>query len=134
MERQVREEFAVSLSASTEIRVVDPKTGGMKGKKPQQPHLIPPKFLLTLGEVYAFGADKYPDTEPGRPNWSHGYAWSLCYSAAMRHLAAFWSGEWLDPESGLPHVTHAAWHMATLYTFYEEDLGTDDRPAYYKRR
>lgn len=120
-----------SLAVAGEVRVVD-ATGGAKGSKPQQVGQIPPRFLLALGQVYALGAAKYPDEAPGRPNWSLGYAWSLSYNALHRHLAACWGGEWIDPEDGLPHVVKVAWHAATLYTFHEQGLGVDDRPAYYK--
>lgn len=116
---------------SGEVRVTS-DTGGSKGSKAQQVHHIPPRFLLALGAVYTVGNDKYPDADRGRPNWSRGYDWSLSYSAMHRHLAAFWGGEYLDPEDGQPHIVKVAWHAATLYTFAEEELGTDDRPAYYR--
>ena len=124
---------AYAPSQPTETRVVDPNTGGMKGSKAQQMSHIPPDFLMALSEVYTFGAGKYPDKEPGRPNWSLGYNWSLSYNAMQRHIHAFQRGEWADPESGLPHLAHAGWHLATLYTYHQEGLGTDDRPKYYNR-
>lgn len=118
----------------TETRVTA-ATGGEKCQKPQQVHQIPPDFLLGLGEVYATAqATKYPDVAPGRPNWSKGYPWSLSYSALQRHLAAFWKGEYHDPDDGLPHLLHAAWHCATLFTWHEEGIAPecDDRPAYLR--
>ncbi len=109
-----------------EVRTVDPVTGGEKGSKPIQLmpllEMCPPAFLTDLGKLYAFGADKYaPD------NWRKGYAWSLTFNALLRHLQLTLQGEWVDPESGLPHLVHVAWHCATLHTFEREHLGTDDR-------
>jgi hypothetical protein len=117
-----------------EVRITS-ETGGEKGSKPQQIHQIPPMFLLGLSEVYAHAQEtKYKDISPGVPNWAVGYPWSLSYSAMMRHLNKFWMGEYYDEDDGLPHLLHAAWHCATLYTWVEEGIepGFDDRPKYYK--
>lgn len=111
-------------------------SGGEKGKKPQQISHIPPKFLLKLSEVYSHAQDtKYKDVAPGVPNWTQGYPWSLSYDAMMRHMNAFWLGEYNDPDDGLPHLCHAAWHCATLFTWFEEGIHPeyDDRPKYYTK-
>lgn len=105
-----------------EIRVVDPDTGAAKGKKDEAFALIPAEALEDLARVYGFGAGKYDDH-----NWRRGYKWSLSYSALQRHLHRFWSGEDNDPESGLPHLAHAAWHCMTLLTFMREQRNKDDR-------
>lgn len=118
----VPSEFCIPYE-SDEVRVVDPETGGAKGRKPEEYALIPGKALAHVARVYGYGAGKYGDPK----NWRRGYAWSLSFSAMMRHLWAFWGGEWNDPESGLPHLAHAEFHCNTLMTFYEEGLGTDDR-------
>lgn len=106
----------------SEVRVTDPRTGGQKGAKPERFSMLPPKALGTVARVYGYGAEKYE-----RDNWRKGYAWSLSYDALHRHLAAFWSGEDIDPESGLPHLAHAAFHVLTLLTFSEEFPEGDDR-------
>lgn len=93
---------------------------------------IPPRFLEGLADVYGHGSRKYA---PG--NWLRGGAWSANYDALQRHLSAFWRGEDIDTESGLPHVLHAAWHCATLFTFasdpayakYDDRLFKGPRPA-----
>ncbi len=114
------------MSSTDETRIVDPWTGGEKGSKPVQImrllEMAPTGFLTDLGKLYEFGATKY-----SRDNWRRGYSWSLSYNALLRHLVATLNGEWLDPESGLPHIVHVAWHCATLHTFMAEGLGTDDR-------
>ena len=45
----------------------------------------------------------------------------------MRHLWAFWRGEEIDPESGHPHLAHAAFHVFGLLAFTERKIGVDDR-------
>ena len=104
-----------------EVRITS-ETGGQKGKKPQAMGLIPPEALLALSEVYGMGADKYDDH-----NYLKGYDWSLSFGALLRHVMAAEKGEWLDDESGLPHVMHAAWHCFALFLFEKHGLGTDDR-------
>jgi hypothetical protein len=112
----------LDLPATGEVRVVDPVTGGEKGSKPERFDLIPVGALREVARVYGFGAGKYADH-----NWRKGYAWHLSYAAALRHVTSFWDGEDLDPESGLPHLAHAAWQMLTLLQFQLDGLGTDDR-------
>lgn len=107
--------------AGKEIRTTS-KTGGQKGVKPERLDLIPPEFLLLLGRVYGMGAAKYSDH-----NYLKGFEWSKSYAALQRHVLAFWGGEEIDPESGLPHLGHAAWHCAALFMFSEHELGEDDR-------
>lgn len=107
----------------SEVRIIDPDTGGAKGQKPAQPSLIPMEALEAVARVYAFGADKYD-----RDNWRKGYAWNLSMDAMMRHIMAFWRGEDLDPESGEPHLAHAVFHALTLITFMDEYPDGDNRP------
>lgn len=108
--------------AKGEVRVTDPTTGGMKGKKLCQLGAIDPVALRALGDVAGYGDQKYE-----RSNYLKGYAWSLNYDAMNRHMMAFWSGEQCDPESGLSHMAHAAWHALALVSFSTHHLGTDDR-------
>lgn len=105
-----------------EKMTVDPKTGGMKASKPCQLGFVDPVALEKLGEVAGFGAEKYD-----KFNYLKGYDWTLSINALYRHFLAFQNGEDLDPESGLPHMAHAAWHALNLVSFLERDLGTDDR-------
>lgn len=109
----------------SEVRVTDERTGGQKGAKPEAMALLPWDALLEVSRVYHHGARKY---EPN--NWRRGYDWSLSFSALQRHLAAFWTGEDVDPESGLPHLAHAAFHVLTLLVFSTQARyrSLDDRP------
>lgn len=111
------------MQDGVEVRVTS-ETGGQKGTKLAQLGALDPDTLLTLAKIAGFGADKYD-----AHNFLKGYDWSLSFNAAQRHMLAFWSGENLDPESGLPHLGHAAWNCLTMLAFLQRDIGTDDRPS-----
>lgn len=83
---------------------------------------IPPQVLLELGRVYEMGERKY-----GRRNWLKGTAWHEFYGSALRHILRWQSGEDLDDESGLPHLSHAIWNLVALQHFQMNGIGTDDR-------
>lgn len=83
---------------------------------------IPVEILLEWGEVFTMGAKKY-----GRDNWKGGTEWHEFYGSALRHMFKFWEGEDIDEESGLPHLIHAIWNLATLRYYKLHDLGKDTR-------
>lgn len=118
----------MSVTQLSEIRVVNATTGGEKGSKAQRFDLIPWEAVAEIAEVYHMGSKKYADH-----NWRKGYSWGLSYAAMMRHMTAFWEGEDLDPESGLPHMAHASWHGLALLTFMREHPDLDDRFSTFKR-
>lgn len=101
---------------------VTSETGGMKNQKRAQLSAIDPQALRILAEVAGHGSEKYD-----RHNYLKGYDWSLSADALQRHFLAFQGGEDLDPESGLPHMAHAAWQALALVSFQTRGLGTDDR-------
>jgi hypothetical protein len=106
----------VTLSSMAgEVRTVS-STGGEKGVKPQRYDLLPVPGLAAIAECFAFGAEKYADH-----NWRKRYEWGKSYAALMRHMTAFWNGETYDPESGLPHLSHAGFHILVLLTWLIED-------------
>jgi hypothetical protein len=107
---------------SDEVRVIDPDTGGEKGKKLARFDLIPTLPLWLLAEHYGKGAEKYSER-----NYERGYAWSLSYGAAQRHLNLFWDGEDVDPENGGLHLIAAAWHCFALVLFMSTHPEKDDR-------
>lgn len=81
---------------------VDPKKSIGDTKCPLQ--LLPPVALEHTAWVQGLGAKKY-----GPWNWRKtGVVRSTYMGAIMRHLFAIAKGEWLDPESGKPHVAHIA--------------------------
>lgn len=105
-----------------EVIVTNEKTGGMKGVKPERYSLLPWPQVREIAKVYAFGAEKYDEF-----NWCKGYDWSKSYDSLVRHAEQFWSGENNDPESGLPHLAHAAFHCLALMHFMEHHADLDDR-------
>ncbi|QFG09148.1 hypothetical protein PBI_SPORTO_40 [Arthrobacter phage Sporto] len=104
-----------------EIRTTSP-TGGQKGVKPERHSLIPVEALSSIARLYGFGAKKYD-----AHNWRKGYDWSKSYDAMNRHMALFWSGEDIDPETGEPHMAAVAFHAMTLIVFMQEQPEFDDR-------
>lgn len=107
-----------------EVRIIDPETGAMKGRKLERYDLLfgNTDALDEIARVYAFGSVKYEDF-----NYLKGYAWSLSLGALLRHVACWSRGEDLDPESGHHHLAHAAWHCITLLMFAKLGKGKDDR-------
>ena len=99
------------------------ETGGQKGVKDARLGGADPRALLELARVYGMGEEKYD-----RYNYLKGYPWSLSVDALLRHLLAFLDGEDRDPESGLLHTAHVAWHALALTAFQKRGLTQfDDR-------
>lgn len=114
--------------ASEEIRVTNEKTGGEKGSKIERYDLVPVDPLRWLATLYGKGAAKYSER-----NWEKGYDWSLSYAAMQRHLNAFWEGQDFDEETGVPHLTNAAFHAFALVTFMTTHPELDNRPSKGKK-
>lgn len=84
--------------------------------------LLDRDFLEGAAQVMAFGANKYD-----RYNWTLGIKYSRLIDAAMRHIIAYYSGEDIDPESGLPHIDHAAANLNMLRGMMRLHPEMDDR-------
>jgi hypothetical protein len=85
--------------------------------------LIPMHLLEDTAKVLMFGEKKY-----ARNNWMKGMKWTVPFACLMRHMFAWFRGEEVDSDSGLPHLAHAMCNllMLTHYSkFYPEG---DDRP------
>lgn len=85
--------------------------------------LLPPELMLSVGQVLAFGAQKYGDRD-----WELGMRWGRVYAAMQRHLIAWWAGEDTDDETGFSHLAHAACCVAFLLAYEQRGIGEDDRP------
>lgn len=91
-------------------------------------HTIDPKMLHAWGMALTFGAKKYHQRNFLK---APGMAWSRVYDSLLGHLLQFWSGEWLDEESGLPHLAHVLCNLQFLWTYHEHEAfkPSDDRPS-----
>jgi len=80
--------------------------------------LLPWKAVQRVTKVLMYGAKKYaPD------NWRHvPNARKRYFDAALRHIIAWHGGEINDPESGLPHLAHAACCVLFLLELETQDL------------
>jgi hypothetical protein len=72
--------------------------------------LMPWGALGQVQEIIDYGAKKYAPN-----NWKTLDGWRDRYfSAAMRHLIAWYQGEDTDPESGKSHLAHACCSLLFL--------------------
>jgi hypothetical protein len=99
----------------------NPKDGIGSTKLPL--HLWP-KTATALGCMGLLdGAAKY-----GRSNFrAIGVRASIYVDAAERHLAKWFEGEDLDPDSGLPHLSHALASIAIIVDAQAAGKLNDDR-------
>jgi len=108
------------------VMAVDEKTGAKKELKADRWDLMPWGALEYVALVYGKSAVDHGGKYPAR-NWEKGYNWGWSFRALIKHAVKPMVGEWYDPESGLPHLAHAAWHCRALMTYFDYKLGTDDR-------
>lgn len=91
----------------------------MKGTKHDQDKLrmdlIDAKAMEGLAAVLTFGANKY-----AAHNWRNGINYSRILAAMLRHISAIQRGEYIDPESGLPHINHVGCCWMFLSNFMAE--------------
>ncbi len=79
---------------------VNPKD--LLGVKKAPLRLVPPALAIGTAPVMALGARKY-----GAYNWrTYPVKLSVYLEAIERHYLAVKDGQWLDPESGEPHIFH----------------------------
>ena len=81
--------------------------------------LVDPKFILGVGQILTFGANKY-----AKNNWKLNEDLDRYKDATLRHMYAYLSGELLDPESGLPHLDHVACNI--MFLRYNEHSTKED--------
>lgn len=77
--------------------------------------LLPFKQVEQVVMVLTDGAVKYADD-----NWKNVRSMRTRYfSAAMRHITAWWEGERCDPETGRSHLAHAI--CCILFLMWADD-------------
>ena len=78
------------------------------------------KALEQVAQISAYGAKKY-SVAYSEQNWRSVDGASGRYlDALVRHVAAHAAGEVNDPESGLPHLGHAAWNALAVLELSQE--------------
>lgn len=78
--------------------------------------------LDEMAEVMTFGAQKY-DLFNFRKGMKYGRLWS----AAFRHMVAWWRGEENDRETGKSHLAHALCCIGMLLEIQKLGRGEDNR-------
>jgi hypothetical protein len=86
--------------------------------------LLPSKALIGIAKAMTYGARKYSDYNFKK---GKGLEWRQPYAALMRHMVAFWDGEDIDPESGLPHIYHIGACAVMLIDLIDSNRGKDTR-------
>lgn len=116
-----REKRAAELAAV--LRGVNPKDA--VGTKKVPASCIPAPVIAELGVAMLEGALKY-----GRHNYREvAISASVYYDAVVaRHMALWWEGEDIDPDSGLSHITKAIATLVVLRDSMMRDNWNDDRP------
>lgn len=100
----------------------NPKT--LYGVKKTPLHLVPSTGIEAEAGVFKLGAEKY-----GAYNWREKtVSSSVYYSAALRHLYAWWEGESIDKESGENHLAHVRACMNIILDASGIGRLNDDRP------
>jgi hypothetical protein len=88
--------------------------------------LLPWDAIEEVLKTLDYGATKY---EPR--NWEKGNSFNEYYSAAMRHIQAWYAGNDYDEgESELHHLAQASFNILALLAFQMRGIGEDDRPKY----
>ena len=93
------------------------------GSAKVQLHLVPPVANIEEAYVMETGAKKY-----GPYNWREGMGVrkSVYISAILRHMAAMADGQWLDPESGRPHIAHVRANTGIMLDAHSKGKLIDD--------
>ena len=107
----------------------NPKDAVANGKIPM--HLWPATATAVGALAMHYGQLMY-----GRNNWREaGVRASVYVSACQRHLAAWFEGEDTDPDSHLPHLSHALACLAILVDAQAAGKLIDDRqyPGGYRK-
>src|ERR1051325_3153245 len=86
--------------------------------------VVPPASLIYQGKAMEDGARKYNSF-----NWrTNKVIASIYIDACMRHLAAWWDGEEVAEDSGVPHLGHALACIGIIVDALETGNLIDDRP------
>jgi len=111
-----------------ELNVKDTNPKDAVGTKKVPVSVLPMPVLGEVGLALLEGARKY-----GRHNYRvAGVRGSVYIDACFRHLASWWEGEDVDPDSGLSHITKAIAGLVVLRDSMLMENWKDDRPPKIK--
>lgn len=122
----------VETQQHTESKFPSPEDPGCKPTNPKDAvgsmkakfSTIPAGVMFEIGLALLEGMVKY-----GRHNYRGvGVRASIYYDAAMGHLADWWEGQDLDPDSGFNHVVKSIASLVVLRDAMLQDKLEDDRP------
>lgn len=115
----ISEEAWNQLSDSYPRASSKPPTGRKDDADKVRMDLLDPLALEGLAAVLTFGAKKYASH-----NWRGGINLSRVFGALLRHTFSILRGEYIDPESGLPHIDHVGccWMFASNFMKTRPDL------------
>lgn len=109
------------MKKDTTLKNTNPKDAIGCNKVPL--HLFPETARIMGAMGLLDGMLKY-----GRANWRKaGIRASIYYDACNRHLDAWFEGEDVDPDSGLPHLAHAIACIAIIIDAKAAGKLNDDR-------
>lgn len=80
--------------------------------------LLPMSLITEAADVLTFGAQKYGVNNWRQPMPDRRGRW---FSALLRHLFAYQSGEKIDPESGKSHLAHVVCNAMFLKETEDDD-------------
>lgn len=83
--------------------------------------LLDPLAMEGLATVLTYGANKYKTH-----GWREGIKYSRIVAALLRHLFAILRGEYIDPESKLPHIDHVGANWMFLSNYMKSRTDLDD--------
>ena len=122
----------LTLFSAATGKAVGPLKSSTKGADPKQAcgaakpsvGFLPMQVVFEVGAAMSEGARKY-----GPYNWrrSNPVIASTYFNATMRHLAAWWEGQDIDPDSNLHHVVKAISSLVVLRDAMLQGQCDDDR-------
>jgi hypothetical protein len=114
----------IGQRGTTSIRTKDTNPKDAIGCKKPPLSTLPMPVLFEVGAAMLEGACKYR-----RHNYRiSGVRASIYFDATMRHLAQWWEGNDIDPDSGINHITKAIASLVVLRDAMMNDKVYDDRP------